>query len=127
MKVFTAKVLLAIVLCAGTPLGELVKLPLLVSHMISHLEEDPQMSLVGFFHMHYNQGIVLDEDFQQDMQLPFKTSQGTISFVWGDIQSIDFPAWSASAAVGKRHQLSLAETDLPSSYLSHIWQPPRHS
>ena len=37
-----------IILLAGTPIGEFVKLPMLVYHMVSHFQEDPKMSLAEF-------------------------------------------------------------------------------
>ncbi|MBK7808626.1 MAG: hypothetical protein IPJ51_20415 [Saprospiraceae bacterium] len=46
---------------------------MLFIHYAQHLEEDSTMTVAQFFDMHYMHGIVFDEDYEQDMQLPFKT------------------------------------------------------
>lgn len=38
--------------------------------------------------MHYNQGIVIDEDYHQDMQLPFKSVPSNVCFILGDIHGL---------------------------------------
>ena len=72
MKPALAKFLIAIYLFSFTPLKELNRVPLLFIHYAQHLEEDSNMSIAEFFDMHYMHGIVFDEDYEQDMQLPFK-------------------------------------------------------
>lgn len=67
-----AKILLLLYLFSYTPLKELVKIPVLVGHYIHHIHEHPEMSVQQFISLHYLQGIVMDEDYEQDMQLPFK-------------------------------------------------------
>lgn len=112
-------------LLASTPMGELLKLPLLVHHMITHMVEDPQMSLVEFFDMHYDQGIVIDEDYHQDMQLPFKSVPSNVCFVLGDFHGL--PLMELAPDLGKlcKAKIMCKTPDLPSSFLSRIWQPPR--
>jgi hypothetical protein len=73
MKVFMAKFLLIMYLFSSTPLREFVKVPVLVSHYLYHMEVMPEMTMQRFFSMHYLEGTVHDEDFHQDQQLPFKT------------------------------------------------------
>ena len=73
MKPALAKFLIAIYLFSFTPLKELNRIPLLFIHYAHHLEEDSTMTVAQFFDMHYMHGIVFDEDYEQDMQLPFKT------------------------------------------------------
>jgi hypothetical protein len=73
MKPAIAKFLIAIYLFSFTPLKELNRIPLLFIHYAQHLEEDSTMTVAQFFDMHYMHGIVFDEDYEQDMQLPFKT------------------------------------------------------
>lgn len=112
-------------LLASTPMGELLKLPLLVHHLLTHLEEDPQMSLAEFFDMHYDQGIVVDEDYHQDMQLPFKSVQSNVCFVLGDIQVLQAIEWSGIPGYRRSEKIKDTTPDLPSSFLSCIWQPPK--
>lgn len=58
---------------SATPVGELVKLPVLIEHFQEHCRETPDMTLIGFFVLHYFSGDVRDADYERDMQLPFKT------------------------------------------------------
>lgn len=127
MKQILAKAMLCMFLLAATPMGELLKLPLLVHHLVTHLEEDPEMSLSEFFKIHYNQGIVVDEDYHQDMQLPFKSVPSNVCFVLGDIHNL--PVMEMTLLPGKigKEKIRNIKTDLPSSFLSRIWQPPRLS
>ncbi|MBK9686343.1 MAG: hypothetical protein IPO65_00765 [Saprospiraceae bacterium] len=127
MRQTIAKSMLCIFLLAATPMGELLKLPLLVHHLVTHLEEEPEMSLAEFFKMHYNQGIVIDEDYHQDMQLPFKSVPSNICFILGDIHGL--PLMEMTPMPGKigKEKIRVITPDLPSSFLSRIWQPPRLS
>ncbi|MFZ1749864.1 MAG: hypothetical protein WAU01_06715 [Saprospiraceae bacterium] len=72
MKSIVAKLLIALCLFSFTPLKEMMKAPLLLIHYVDHLREVPDMSIADFVDMHYLQGIVFDEDYDKDMQLPFK-------------------------------------------------------
>lgn len=58
---------------SATPFGELLKLPVLIEHLREHRRESPDMTLIGFFILHYFSGDVRDADYERDMQLPFKT------------------------------------------------------
>ena len=66
-----AYLLLALYLCTATEAYQLLKLPLLAVHFVQHCNEDPNMTIMAFLEMHYAEEMVYDEDWQQDMQLPF--------------------------------------------------------
>jgi len=72
MKSLVAKLLIVICLFSMTPMKEMVKIPMLYFHYLEHVKEMPELNFIGFLDMHYMHGIVLDEDFEKDMQLPFK-------------------------------------------------------
>lgn len=55
-----------------TPVRELGKFPALFFHYYQHVKENPDMTISEFFDIHYAHGIVFDEDYEQDMKLPFK-------------------------------------------------------
>jgi len=65
--------LMSLYVCAGTEAYQFLKLPALVTHFIQHCEADSDTTLRGFFEEHYQGEDVLDDDWQQDMELPFKT------------------------------------------------------
>jgi hypothetical protein len=73
MKIRVAKFLLFIFLAQSTQFGEVLKAPLLVAHFIQHKHLYPETTVYGFIKMHYFDKTVIDADYAQDMQLPFKT------------------------------------------------------
>lgn len=56
-----------------SPLKELIRVPFVVMHYIEHTAEFPDMTWQEFFSMHYIMEMQIDDDFQKDRQLPFKT------------------------------------------------------
>lgn len=65
--------LVSLYLFGATDAYQLLKLPAFVTHYFTHRHENPSIGLADFIQIHYQDQIVIDEDFQQDMQLPFKT------------------------------------------------------
>ena len=72
MKPLMAKILIVLCLFSFTPAKEFMKIPMLLIHYIEHLEEMPEMTIGQFFDLHYNHGVVFDDDYAKDMKLPFK-------------------------------------------------------
>lgn len=68
-----ARLFLLIFLMQMTQLGEFARFPLLVEHYLQHKQLHPETTIYGFFKMHYLDETVVDADYAQDMQLPFKT------------------------------------------------------
>jgi hypothetical protein len=60
-------------LFGGTDASQVIKFPLLVKHYFKHRQADPSLTVISFLKMHYVGKQPLDADYQQDMQLPFKT------------------------------------------------------
>jgi len=67
--------LLCVFAASATPLGELLKLPVLIEHFREHKQETPDMTVMGFIVLHYFSGDIRDADYERDMQLPFKTME----------------------------------------------------
>lgn len=109
MKVHSARFFLLIYLFSYTPLRELIKLPMLVTHYVYHAEASPGITVRHFFEMHYGKDAAHDADFQQDQQLPFKTTDvNTLPvFVLQNNRMIDLqPAYA-----------ELPEKNAPTAYL----------
>ena len=68
-----AKFLLLLFLMQTTQLGEFGRIPLLVTHYLQHKSLYSHTTIIGFLKMHYIDKTVVDADYAQDMQLPFKT------------------------------------------------------
>ena len=72
MKIFLSRFFLFIFILQNAVVGELLKLPLLVQHYEQHITLHHNTTIYGFLKMHYIDPTVMDEDYAQDMQLPFK-------------------------------------------------------
>lgn len=81
MKRKISILILVVYLLGATDAYQLLKLPLFVHHFIIHHEENPNLSLAGFIKIHYLDPVVIDDDYAQDMQLPFKTHEIDSCFV----------------------------------------------
>jgi len=51
---------------------QLLRIPFLIEHFDFHRQSDPQISVVKFLRIHYLGPIIVDDDFTQDQQLPFR-------------------------------------------------------
>jgi hypothetical protein len=67
----TAAILLLVLTVTQTPMGQLLKLPLLIEHFYKHNKND-RVSLFKFLKEHYG-AEHSDADRSEDKQLPFKT------------------------------------------------------
>ena len=65
----------SIYLFGATDAYQLLKIPLFIKHFVIHQKQNPSLSLTGFIKIHYLDPLVIDDDFDQDMQLPFKTHE----------------------------------------------------
>lgn len=79
MKTASGIFLLILMLSIQTPLGQLVKLPVLIEHFIKHQKQEG-VSLIGFLTDHYATDHN-DADLPEDENLPFKNiSFNTIGY-----------------------------------------------
>lgn len=51
---------------------QFLRIPVLIQHFVEHRQQDPSISLLAFLSLHYIHQYVVDEDYQQDQQLPFR-------------------------------------------------------
>jgi len=68
-------ILSAVFAFSATELHQLVRLPQLAEHFREHKRENPSLSLFGFLQLHYTVDHPLDNDEDDDNQLPFKTTE----------------------------------------------------
>jgi len=103
--------LFALYTFGATDAYQLMKLPLFVQHYLYHKAMNQSLSVKDFLQIHYNDGpLVIDDDFQQDMQLPFKTTEVEFS----QIIHIVIPPQSPV--------LLIAEGEYKSNYTNYIHQ-----
>lgn len=73
LKNYLGILLLLVYVGSTTEFYQLFKTPLLVVHYWEHSVQGERMGLLDFMTMHYFNGDLRDEDYERDMQLPFKT------------------------------------------------------
>lgn len=125
MKERVAIFLMIIYLFGTTNACQLLKLPLLVTHYLKHKTESPHITLGSFFKMHYIDPQPFDADYEQDMQLPYKTTPATICknipTVISAMPKIVFKVPMINPGVNP-----VLNDDIPPTRLIHnIFQPPR--
>ena len=112
--------LLVLLTLTQTPLGQLIKLPVLIEHYHKHKLQDG-VSLLGFLKDHYTSEHN-DADQPEDERLPFKTML---------LQHIDFAVVPAVVkpdfAVCFENPAKLLFRDIytPQQHLCNIFHPPR--
>lgn len=85
LRQVTLFILSAVFAFSATELHQLIRLPQLVAHYHEHKKEDPSLSLIGFLQLHYTANHPMDNDEEDDNQLPFKTTDaiGHVDFSIG--------------------------------------------
>jgi hypothetical protein len=119
-----ARLFLLIFLMQMTPMGEFARLPLLVQHYVQHKHLHPETTIYGFFKMHYLDKTIVDADYAQDMQLPFKTLH--VHFI-GLQMSMPQSILTLSNVFYPliKKKITVQRFILPHLLLSSIFKPPR--
>ena len=72
---------MSLYLLGATEAYQLLKMPYLIEHYKTHKQFNHELSFSTFIDIHYFENQTYDSDYQQDMQLPFKSSNRTISLL----------------------------------------------
>ncbi len=118
--------LMSLYLLGATEAYQLLKLPNLIAHYKTHQQITSGISFSLFIDMHYFSVQTYDNDFQQDMELPFKSSNRTISLL--NFMSVfapkNFSIQPIEFAISRTYPVVNDRFDL-STKLNAIFQPPR--
>jgi hypothetical protein len=118
--------LLFVALFSQTELRQVIKLPALVQHFMEHRAEKADMSFADFLAMHYLHGSPKDDDYDKDMQLPFKTIEYAASITADIIPAQPFSALQPVAFINTSYP-SLRNSSIRFNHTADIWQPPKFS
>jgi hypothetical protein len=123
MKKYIAYFFISIYLFSFTEAREILKLPNLVEHYISHIINNENTSIYSFIKMHYLDDQVLDSDFNQDMKLPFKKVEAVyaanISLPVLFTYHLQIPTFYKEKTL-----IYSKSQDFKSSFLESIFRPP---
>ena len=104
----------------------MLKLPVVFEHFAEHRKENKNISFLQFLDIHYMHGSPKDQDYSEDMKLPFKTADNCVSMA----SPVVIPRLAHALENQVLHipekEMHIPKAELiPSSYLSSIWQPPK--
>jgi hypothetical protein len=117
---------MSLYLLGATEAYQLLKLPYLFEHYKTHKQYSNNLSFSAFIDMHYFTTQTFDRDYQQDMQLPFKSSNRTISLL--NFVSLFVPKQAVAPFVAFsvcKNYIIFDDEKHSSNALSNIFQPPR--
>lgn len=128
MKRLFGTLLIMAYLFSATEIHQLVKLPEFFSHYQEHSKKDSTFSFFDFLVMHYVNGNFPDDDFEKDMDLPFKSEhQHLVDIPVANIIDLQYfqlnipPPIYIESSFGSLNEMAV------SSPLSSIWQPPKRA
>ena len=124
MKRFTAILLLISLTFAQTELNQLLKIPFVFEHYFEHADENAALSIGDFFDIHYFSKQVKDLDYDQDMQLPFKTVNPQICNILSGLVPANLRITAAITCLLATSETSYSAVSIPGMRAS-IWQPPQ--
>ncbi len=116
--------LLAAYFFSTTELGQLLKIPVLISHFIEHKEHDKGMTFWGYLVHHYG-GHEKDADWETDMKLPFMRHADVLTILIVPPDSPDYLSGHITDFSISRQVVCYQDGAVPSSHLQAIWQPPK--
>ena len=126
MRKATTIFLTTLYILGATEAYQLLKLPFLFEHYKTHQKFNQQLTFSKFIDIHYFTTTTFNSDYQQDMQLPFKSSNRTVSLLNFDsyfiaklfVEPIVFFS-------SQKKYLLYNDRDYASNKLDNIFQPPR--
>ena len=128
MKKIAAIFLLSLYLFGSTDAYQLLKLPQFISHYRLHRQQNSDLSLSAFLQVHYNNGpLVIDDDFEKDMQLPFKTTECDFSRTVNVIVPVATASLLFKPALSAPEFLTLDQVIPETLSGKSVFQPPRFS
>lgn len=124
--------LIVVVICllfANTTLKEFLKIPILMEHYTTHVQENPQITFYHFLVDHYSNIPHSDFDEKEDNKLPFKD----LSLIHMDHQFHIFINTEANDLAvldldwSNQNNTTYYKSFAYNSYLTSFWQPPKHN
>ena len=118
--------LTSLYLLGATEAYQLLKLPFLFEHYKTHQKYTQGLTFSKFIDNHYFTTTTYDSDYQQDMQLPFKTSNRTVSLLNFDSFFVAKQSMVPVLIFSIRKKyLLFDDKDYASNKLNNIFQTPR--
>jgi hypothetical protein len=126
VKKLISILLISSFLISSTEFYQILKVPFLLEHFKEHKSLNEGTTFWSFLSMHYSNNDIKYADYEKDMRLPFKSSEGSLHLL-----SISFINYFSTTKLHKPFAKTLKtykifnDHKFQSSYLSNIWQPPK--
>lgn len=109
-----------------TPVSQIYKLPVFVSHFIEHDEGRDFVTEMTVFLVHHYGGHEVDDDWETDQKLPFmKVEIAHYDQILLPVFKLNFPVYKK--VIHQEPMLAFDEDIAYSYYLNSIWQPPKQA
>jgi hypothetical protein len=128
LKKLIAISFLFVFLTANTELHQLLKLPVLIHHYLSHHQDEQDKSFLHFLSDHYSSTPEhSDNDHHEHDNLPFKTNDCATAHV--SIAFVNLTPFTISRPIIFQDKVSPIYNGgfYSASVISNIWQPPKIS
>jgi len=119
-------ILLLIVLGNSPGLREIWKVPTLGIHYYEHLHQQENLSFLEYLDLHYGDDVVIDDDFERDMKLPFKLQQtGAVALFLVEPPILQFVK-PMTELISTTQKFNKDQNEiLDSQYLLGVFHPPK--
>ena len=125
MKKIGANIFLIVYLFLTTEAYQVLKLPVILEHYHEHKKENSNIGFIEFLDIHYMHGSPMDDDYERDMQLPFKKATHHIYTASAHVKDLTTSQITISILPEEVTYIIINEHNIPSHYSSSIFQPPR--
>ncbi|WP_146171093.1 hypothetical protein [Sphingobacterium faecium] len=124
MKNLSIILILSLYLFSTTELIQLLKMPILISHCLEHQKNNSKLTIGQFLFDHYNKHDQ-DGDADTDQKLPFIKHANSLNITAIYCQvSTQLPQLMSTIFFEKKAFFH-DDQDRISTYINHIWQPPK--
>lgn len=121
-----AILLLALYTCSIIHLDELLKLPKLLAHFQTHHCTDPSMSFTDFLGLHYTMDQFQQNDYEEDMKLPFKVPQNCMNNFSFFVQNVKRVFTNGPVPTEYLTSIHMDNFNTGSAVFSNaVWHPPK--
>lgn len=111
---------------SATEVHQLLKLPYIFQHFSTHQQANNNITFLQFLDMHYMHGSPKDNDYKDDMRLPFKSADNCTAALSPAFVPMVNQGFSIKTMELPKLEKTAGKADFVLfAYLSSIWQPPK--
>jgi hypothetical protein len=125
MKSLSAYIFFILYLFSTTEAYQVLKFPVILEHFHEHQKENKSITFLEFLDIHYMHGSPMDDDYERDMQLPFKRMNHHVTMTQAHVKDLTSPEISVTPPIEETDFIIVDDHTIHSRYLSSIFQPPR--